>query len=409
MKDKIREANDKVKAYLASSEPLYTPVMYRTNIAYHKAGIFYLFDDKEDAAEVMNEFKFKGSVRELTPDIRKGEIAEYLCCGSNFAILSFKRHKYRLTNEDLLAYLGAKDLSSCGSILPALLGRMHKYFYDAEYTQREYGPDTGKKAPDFWLKQLNDKKYDLIKELFEARLCLPAEVKDGKISSFSVFKAAMPNGDHWASVFTDSMALRRYFRKPVPSIVLPGLLNDLAKSFKEGKYDDCLGIIVNPGREEFLIPKKDMLWAAFEAPAQQMRQDAAAKAAEEKKAHERAEANLPDRQTRGFFRGLLPSEDIYAPGKHESKLNSEADISTEGLEFMIKVKDGLGWHNIYFDPRYRRFVTDYFTKGLIDAYSIRYHSRQTYLPDDLIAKIRKMYPKDAEKVEAEIKKKIYLR
>ena len=53
------------------------------------------------------------------------------------------------------------------------------------------------------------------------------------------------------AVLTDAFAIRRYMHRVQQSIVLPGLVSDVAKDIRSGKMQGIKGIMVNPGREEF--------------------------------------------------------------------------------------------------------------------------------------------------------------
>ena len=69
--------------------------------------------------------------------------------------------------------------------------------------------------------------------------------------TLSILTAVMPSGEKWAAVFTDAFAIRRYMRRAQQSIVLPGLVADVAKDIRSGKMRGIKGIMVNPRREEF--------------------------------------------------------------------------------------------------------------------------------------------------------------
>ena len=111
-------------------------------------------------------------------------------------------------------------------------------------------------------------------------------------------------------------------------------------------------------------------------------------------AAERTAAPLPvaDNTRRSFFRGLLPYEKDYEPAKHDSRIGREDEIRTDGFVLLFKIDDCRVWYNVYYDPVYHRLVADHFSFGFIDDKYLRFHSRQTFFPDDLLSMIRKNHP-----------------
>lgn len=237
---------------------LYTVIASYLELPFHDGDNFFLFEKEEEAQKFI---KISGrrdiSVRELNKEIAPREIGEYLCCGyfgavlkRDLSVITISNKDRKISVEELIRELGLGNLGSVGNILPMTCKKMHNYANQISYSQRKYGTDLSG-ASESWRKHLDDYAGEVIRYLLCARMCLPAEGDPKGKMSLSILTAVMPSGDKWAAVFTDAFAIRRYMHRVQQSVVLPGLVSDVARDIRSGKMQGIKGIMVNPGREEF--------------------------------------------------------------------------------------------------------------------------------------------------------------
>ena len=185
------------------------------------------------------------------------EIGEYLCSGyfgavlkRDLSVISISDKDRKMSVEELIREFELGNLGSVGNILPMTCKKMHNYANQISYSRRKYGDDLSG-ASESWRKHLDEFAGEVIRYLLCARMCLPADDDPKEKMTLSILTAVMPSGEKWAAVFTDAFAIRRYMRRAQQSIVLPGLVADVAKDIRSGKMRGIKGIMVNPGREEF--------------------------------------------------------------------------------------------------------------------------------------------------------------
>ena len=83
---------------------------------------------------------------------------------------------------------------------------------------------------------------------------MPAE-KENENLHWLILHVQFANGKKFIGLFTDQWALNRYYRKQVLlSVVVPGLIRDIYDMIKDD--DKVSGIIINPGREEYIMTKE---------------------------------------------------------------------------------------------------------------------------------------------------------
>lgn len=237
---------------------LYTVIAYYLDLPLHDGDNFFLFEKEEEAQKFIEISGRRDiSVRELNKEIVQREIGEYLCSGyfgavlkRDLSVISISDKDRKMSVEELIREFGLGNLGSVGNILPMTCKKMHNYANQISYSRRKYGDDLSG-ASESWRKHLDDFAGEVIRYLLCARMCLPADGDPKGKMTLSILTAVMPSGEKWAAVFTDAFAIRRYMRRAQQSIVLPGLVADVAKDIRSGKMQGIKGIMVNPGREEF--------------------------------------------------------------------------------------------------------------------------------------------------------------
>lgn len=237
---------------------LYTVIASYLELPFHDGDNFFLFEKEEEAQKFIEISGRRDlSIRELNKEIVRREIGEYLCCGyfgavlkRDLRVITVSPKDRKMSAEELVREFELENLGSVGNILPMTCKKMHNYANQISYSQRKYGVDLGG-ASESWRKHLDDYAGEVIRHFLCASMCLPAEGDPAGKMTLSILTAVMPSGDKWATVFTDAFAIRRYMHRVQQSIVLPGLVSDVAKDIRSGKMQGIKGIMVNPGREEF--------------------------------------------------------------------------------------------------------------------------------------------------------------
>ena len=104
------------------------------------------------------------------------------------------------------------------------------------------------------LKRLKQQSYSVSGAVINTSLLLPAEIENGTVKNISVPSVSFEDGRKFIGLFTDQGAINRYYNKNVSCVSLPDLVSD---QYKQSKDDPSVsGIIINPGREEYLMTKE---------------------------------------------------------------------------------------------------------------------------------------------------------
>ena len=404
-------SDDKTAKKLPGADTtFYTVIANYLELPFHDGDRFFLFEEKDTADAFIAASERKNlHLRVLTPEVIKKELSEYLCCGYTGAVLKKTRGSIKieqgdilLSQEELISHFNLPGMDQHGNITPALLKRMHNYLIQLDYTARKYESNP---VPEHWQKHMQGYKGDVIRLLLEASLCLPSS-KDasGKIT-FSILTAKMPNGDQWASLFTDQFAIARYTRKTPDSIVFPGLLSDVANDIRSGKLKDMKGIMINPGREEFRVTVEEIEEQKALRHATGSERVDANRISEVKTAvpsEKQKTAATSEKQMQGFFKGLLPGE------RPESSLYlsepGAEDVPTKGFIGVGTLGGGYGWSYLYYDPFYRRFLKDEYGTGAVDDAETRYYGRTSYWPEELLQELAESKDPKAAAAAANIRK-----
>ena len=254
----VQAASGAERGDALAGRTLYTVIAYYLDLPLHDGDNFFLFEKEEEAQKFIEISGRRDiSVRELNKEIVQREIREYLCSGylgavlkRDLSVISISDKDRKMPVEELIREFELGNLGSVGNILPMTCKKMHNYANQISYSRRNYGDDLSG-ASESWRKHLDDFAGEVIRYLLCARMCLPADGDPKGKMTLSILTAVMPSGEKWAAVFTDAFAIRRYMRRVQQSIVLPGLVADVAKDIRSGKMRGIKGIMVNPGREEF--------------------------------------------------------------------------------------------------------------------------------------------------------------
>ena len=355
---------------------LYTVIAYYLDLPLHDGDNFFLFEKEEEAQKFIEISGRRDiSVRELNKEIVQREIGEYLCSGyfgavlkRDLSVISISDKDRKMSVEELIREFGLGNLGSVGNILPMTCKKMHNYANQISYSRRKYGDDLSG-ASESWRKHLDDFEGEVIRYLLCARMCLPAEGDPKEKMTLSILTAVMPSGEKWAAVFTDAFAIRRYMRRAQQSIVLPGLVADVAKDIRSGKMRGIKGIMVNPGREEF-----------------KMTPEAIAKQEEWFRNHPDKRAEYED----GWSKFGVPQsagEILQRADRIAGTAKEEAGAEhphTDGFVQVGKLCAGACDEYIYYDPKYRRFVIDHYEEADGEK---KYCGRETEFPQDIIDRL----------------------
>ena len=372
----VQAASGAERGDALAGRTLYTVIAYYLDLPLHDGDNFFLFEKEEEAQKFIEISGRRDiSVRELNKEIVQREIGEYLCSGyfgavlkRDLSVISISDKDRKMSVEELIREFGLGNLGSVGNILPMTCKKMHNYANQISYSRRKYGDDLSG-ASESWRKHLDDFAGEVIRYLLCARMCLPADGDPKGKMTLSILTAVMPSGEKWAAVFTDAFAIRRYMRRAQQSIVLPGLVADVAKDIRSGKMQGIKGIMVNPGREEF-----------------KMTPEAIAKQEEWFRNHPDKRAEYED----GWSKFGVPQsagEILQRADRIAGTAKEEAGAEhphTDGFVQVGKLCAGACDEYIYYDPKYRRFVIDHYEEADGEK---KYCGRETEFPQDIIDRL----------------------
>ena len=103
------------------------------------------------------------------------------------------------------------------------------------------------------VKQLSSRSYAASVSLLKNTLLLPAETENGMPKTISVPIVPFADGRKFIGLFTDQGAINGYYKKAISCVAFPNLINDQYNKCREDAK--ISGILINPGREEYMMTK----------------------------------------------------------------------------------------------------------------------------------------------------------
>lgn len=217
-----------------------------------KETTLYLFTDKTRAEEACSKSEMREFLRlhEIIPEKLPEAMLEYWACGYEKAVV------------DMGAEVELKEIypdlkeASMGSVLPKTRNAMILFNQTRAINILKANRDQ-RRMTEQEVTRLNLLGSAIFLDLQRSSLLLPTEKVDGKVRIVTPV-AKFPDGSKWLAVFTDWAAVCAYITSPnVGSIVLPGLIQDQAKTVAENP--ELMGVLVNPGREEFRLTRENLM------------------------------------------------------------------------------------------------------------------------------------------------------
>ena len=234
---------------MLSTFPVYAIHTTVTKLPYvAKDGSLLLYSDKQMAEVTIQNTPIDWlEIREIASEEFKAAFCEYFCTGYKSININGQT---KVKIEDVYEI---KPLHTYGNICIEACARMIDYkqtqamiISKARKEERNLTEDE--------LKRLKQQSYSVSGAVINTSLLLPAEIETGTVKNISVPSVSFEDGRKFIGLFTDQGAINRYYNKNVSCVSLPDLVSD---QYKQSKDDPSVsGIIINPGREEYLMTKE---------------------------------------------------------------------------------------------------------------------------------------------------------
>lgn len=234
-----------------SAFPVYTINAKVTGLPYVKQdGSLLLYTNKKMAEVTVSNSGIDWiEIFEITPQCFNAVFCEYFCTGYKAVNINGETV---VKVEDIYE---TKPISAYGNICVESCVRMIDYKQTAAMINSKAKSENRDLNQDE-IEHLNQQSYAVSVSLLKNTLCLPVKAENEmpqNIVSIVVPLVFFKDGQKFIGLFTDQGALNRYYRKSVSCVVLPDLIRD---QYNEIKNDDTVsGILINPGREEYMMTK----------------------------------------------------------------------------------------------------------------------------------------------------------
>ena len=233
-----------------STFPVYTVNAKATALPYvENDSSFLLYTNKKLAEAVVSDHVDWLEVSEIAPEHFNAAFCEFFCTGYKVVNVNGQT---KVKIDDVYEI---KPIRTYGNICVESCGRMIDYkqtlaslLSRARAEKRDLSESENKR--------LNQQSYAVSVSLLKNALLVPAEQENGMLKEILVPFVSFGDGRKFVGFFTDQGAINRYYRNPVSSAALPDLIRDLYDKIKND--NTVSGIIINPGREEYMMTK-DML------------------------------------------------------------------------------------------------------------------------------------------------------
>lgn len=232
-----------------SAFPVYTINAKVTALPYVKQdGSLLLYTNKKMAELTASNSSIDWiEVFEITPQCFNAVFCEYFCTGYKAVNINGETI---VKIEDIYE---TKPISAYGNICVESCVRMIDYKQTAAMINSKAKSENRNLNEDE-IKHLNRQSYAVSVSLLKNTLCLPVKAENEMVKNIVVPFVYFEDGEKFIGLFTDQGALNRYYRKSVSSVVLPDLIRD---QYNKIKNDDTVsGILINPGREEYMMTKE---------------------------------------------------------------------------------------------------------------------------------------------------------
>lgn len=239
LRKKILESMRSMTLYVLNSDLNRLPLF--------NAEAMYLFTNKDFAQKQAENSNISHiSLSEITPDKFDSVFTEYCEAGFTKAIIDMNCCVKISELFEFDANEGTSSPEICRTMI--VLNQIHdNILNNTKKENRELNQDE--------MQQISRLSQGIIEALLKTKLILPGGKPDenGGVK-VSIPLANFPDGSKWLAMFTDKSALKRYItNEDVTPVSLPNLLLDQYKNFRND--DSISGILINPGREQFRVPK----------------------------------------------------------------------------------------------------------------------------------------------------------
>ena len=231
-----------------SAMPVYTIYTIVNNLPYvEQDGSLLLYSNKKMAEMTIKNSGFNWlKVFEITPNLFGTAFCEYFCTGYKSVNINGKT---KVKIEDVYKTL---PIEQYGNICIESCARMIDYKQTeailvsrAKKEMRNLNEDE--------VKQLSSRSYAASVSLLKNTLLLPAETENGMPKTISVPIVPFADGRKFIGLFTDQGAINGYYKKAISCVAFPNLINDQYNKCREDAK--ISGILINPGREEYMMTK----------------------------------------------------------------------------------------------------------------------------------------------------------
>lgn len=232
-----------------STFPVYTIYATVNNLPFvTRDGSLLLYSDKKMAEITIQNSNLDWlDIFEITPEHFNSAFCEYFCTGYQSVNINGQT---KVKIEDVYE---VKPIESYGNICIESCGRMIDY----KQTQASFvskAKEENRNLNENEIKQLNQQSYAVSVSLLKNSLLLPAEMENGTPKKISVPLVSFADGRKFIGLFTDQGAINGYYRKNTSCVAFPDLIRD---QYKQCKEDNAIsGILINPGREEYMMTKE---------------------------------------------------------------------------------------------------------------------------------------------------------
>lgn len=236
---------------------LYTLYARISNLPFSNNGALYIFTDKAEAEKQIEKSEIKYLVlREISTEQFNAAFCEFYCTGYTEVIIDMGT---RVAITDVYTPGEAKEY---GIINPSACSKMvffnqmtAMYQEKAKAESREISAEENRNINKVWA--------DITETLIRSTLLLPADKEEDKIK-VKVPLTTFTNGTKWIAVFTDQGAVNLFHKKLQTSATVKDLILTQFKTIKDDP--NVTGIIVNPARESFRIPKEVLATRQVKTP-----------------------------------------------------------------------------------------------------------------------------------------------
>ena len=184
---------------------------------------------------------------EIAPAAFKSRFCEFLCTGTALVKINGK------TAVKLRDVCRPGPMSTFGNLCVGSCTRMVD-FQQNRASMISKAKKEGRELTEEENRLLNRQSWGVSQSLLKDKLLVPVQTDNGALKAISIPTVFFPDGRKVMGLFTDQWAINGYFGKNVPCACFPCLVRDGYAQLKDDPA--CSGILINPGREEYLLTKE---------------------------------------------------------------------------------------------------------------------------------------------------------